>query len=83
MAWETDGRRGVATIGGDRREGFAMLRDAVKRLVAFQSFPIGQFTVEDSAGDQFTITEDQFEPDQPTRPEDQSDPFARPLITLI
>ena len=65
MAWETDGRLGVATIGGDRREGFAMLRDAVKRLVAFQSFPARSVTPQESAIGQFTITEDQFEPDNP------------------
>ena len=37
MPWQTDGRTGVASIGATQREGFALLRDAEKGLVAFHA----------------------------------------------
>ena len=39
MAWELDGRVGLATIAGHEREGVCWMRDRQKGLVAFHALP--------------------------------------------
>ena len=39
MAWELDGRVGLATIAGREREGVSWMRDRQKGLVAFRALP--------------------------------------------
>jgi len=35
VVWELDGRRGTKTIGGEQRDGFALMRDPERGLLAF------------------------------------------------
>ena len=57
MTWKTDGRRGFANIAGERRKGFAMMRDLARRLVAFHVSPTWGF----GPTEEFMITKDEFE----------------------
>jgi hypothetical protein len=64
MAWETDVRKGTARIGTTTREGFILMRDRDKRVVAFHAtdsderrsfLPLHE-------EDQFVVPEEAFEP---------------------
>ena len=39
MSWKIDGRHGAAKVGESRREGFALMHDRARRLIAFQAVP--------------------------------------------
>ena len=61
-----DGRNGVATVGESRREGFALMRDQGRHLVAFHVRSNDTYASggpEPSPLDQFVISEGDFEPD--------------------
>lgn len=61
-----DGRNGAVTLGDSRREGFALMRDRGRHLIAFHVLPdqgYGPATAEASPLRQFVISERDFEPD--------------------
>ena len=65
MAWELDGRRGTTMIGGEQRDGFALMRDPERGLLAFHAVPPGPFDPTASrppAAEQFVIDEKGFKP---------------------
>ena len=66
VPWEADGRRGSAVVVGERCDGFAMMRDRERRLIAFHSMPadfqIGASNIAPSGTSQFTIHESDFRP---------------------
>jgi hypothetical protein len=60
-----DGRRGGAKVGDSRREGFALMRDQGRHLIAFHVLTDqgdGPAPPEPSPSDQFVISESDFEP---------------------
>ena len=62
-----DGRNGKAEIGGIRFQGFALMRDSLRRLIAFQATPEELWALsatESPTRDQFVISEDAFEPEE-------------------
>ena len=66
MSWQMDGRNGTARLGDSRREGFALMRDQARHLIAFHSLcdqAYGPAGPERSPLDQFVISEGDFEPD--------------------
>ena len=74
MGWQTDGRTGKAKIGSTLVVGFAMMRDRVKRLIAFEPVAAGNLVLaERSAVEGAVIGEDAFEADadhvSPTSPD--------------
>ena len=65
MSWQMDGRIGASTVGESRREGFALMRDDGRHLIAFHVLPNDAYTPggpEPSPLDQFVISDDDFEP---------------------
>jgi hypothetical protein len=65
VGWKIDGRKGRAIFGGSRREGFALMRDPDKRLIAFQPSDDDNFhrdPSQPSTTDQLLIREEAFEP---------------------
>ena len=65
MSWKMDGRRGVAKSGSAGREGFALMRNPEKNLIAFQAFPTENSDAspsEPTPRDGFVIYESEFEP---------------------
>jgi hypothetical protein len=65
MGWEIDVRKGTATIGATRREGFALMRDREKRLIAFHANDRSDERAAFSPmrePDQFVVEEDAFFP---------------------
>ena len=64
MAWELDGRVGLATIAGREREGISWMRDRQKGLVAFHALPprssFDQNGAEPPASEQLVIPESEF-----------------------
>ena len=64
MAWELDGRVGLATIAGREREGMSWMRDRQKGLVAFHALPrrlsIDPSATEPPAPEQHVIPESEF-----------------------
>ena len=66
MSWQIDGRIGAANVGDSRREGFALMRDQARRLIAFR-VRSGEgcrlARSEPAPLDQFVISEGDFEPD--------------------
>lgn len=66
MSWQMDGRNGAARLGDSRREGFALLRDQGRHLIAFEVVPdegYGPAVHEPRLLHQFVISEGDFEPD--------------------
>ena len=64
MSWELDGRKGIAEIGNARLEGFALMRDPAKHLIAFHIDSrngMGPSDHGSSTTEQFLIDEDAFE----------------------
>ena len=60
-----DGRNGVATVGESRREGFALMRDQGRQLIAFHVQPDDAYVpsgAEPLPLDQFVISEGDFKP---------------------
>jgi hypothetical protein len=65
MAWELDGRRGTMMVGGEQRDGFALMRNPEPRLLAVHAVPLGPFDPTASkppAAEQFVIDEEAFRP---------------------
>jgi len=66
VSWEHDGRVGSALIAGNQREGFAMLRDRGRKLIAFHASklrPVYSASEPSSPNlEDFTIAEDDFVP---------------------
>ena len=65
MSWKMDGRHGAARFGDSRREGFALMRDQIRHLIAFHALPDEGYLPggrEPSSPDQFVISEGDFEP---------------------
>jgi hypothetical protein len=64
LSWEIDGRRGRAKIGAARLDGFALMRDATQRRIAFQVATDIPFDApsDEPPTSQFVIDEDAFEP---------------------
>lgn len=59
-----DGRNGAVTVGDSRREGFALMRDRGRHLIAFHVVPDEDCEpAEPSPLDQFAMSEGDFEPD--------------------
>jgi hypothetical protein len=66
MSWQMDGRNGAARVGDSRREGFALMRDQGRHLIAFHVLPdegYGPAAPEQRPPPQFVISEGDFEPD--------------------
>jgi hypothetical protein len=64
VSWQSDGRHGIAIIAGVRREGFAILRDRVNKLIAFHAdSPPSLLDLDERqrAMEDFTIPEADFE----------------------
>jgi hypothetical protein len=60
-----DGRSGGAKVGDSRREGFALMRDQARHLIAFHvvlQHGDGPASPEASLFDQFVISDADFEP---------------------
>ena len=60
-----DGRHGTAKFGDSERNGFALMHDPDKRLIAFHALgdeSDGRTPAEPFPRDQFVIAEDAFEP---------------------
>lgn len=65
MSWQMDGRIGAVTVGESRREGFALMRDKGRHLIAFHVLPGEAYAPsgpEPSLLDQFVISDADFEP---------------------
>ena len=65
MSWQLDGRHGAVMQGASRREGFALMRDQARQLIAFQTVPKdgdGTGDEEPARGEYFVIGEGDFEP---------------------
>ena len=66
MPWEIDVRKGVAVIGSIKRQGFTLMCDREKRLLAFHACEELDFYADalsrERPTDQFVISEDAFEP---------------------
>jgi hypothetical protein len=65
MPWEIDVRKGTATIGALRREGFTLMRNREKRLIAFhvvEEHSYNAAPMSPRTNDQFVISEEAFEP---------------------
>lgn len=65
MSWQMDGRTGAAKVGDSRREGFALMRDEGRQLIAFHVLPDDASTPggsEPAPLDQFVISDGDFEP---------------------
>jgi hypothetical protein len=66
MSWQMDGRHGGAKVGESQRQGFAMMRDQARHLIAFHLLPNeadGLTPAEPAPLDQFVISEGDFELD--------------------
>ena len=66
MSWQMDGRNGAARFGDSRRNGFALMRDQDRHLVAFHILPDEGYRAaapEPPPPHQFVISEGDFEPD--------------------
>lgn len=69
MSWQMDGRTGGTKVGDSRREGFALMRDQARHLIAFHVVldqGDGPAPPEASLFDQFVISESDFEPNAAT-----------------
>lgn len=65
MSWRMDGRNGAARVGDSRREGFALMHDEGRGLIAFHVLPDeadAPAGPELSALHQFVISDGDFEP---------------------
>jgi hypothetical protein len=66
MPWEMDVRKGTATVGTTKREGFSIMRDRARRLIVFhvRDQRLDQHIAESPVrvDEQFVLTEDVFEP---------------------
>ena len=65
MSWVMDGRQGGAKVGESRREGFALMRNQARHLIAFHVLvdeSDGPAHREPALLDQYVISEGDFEP---------------------
>jgi hypothetical protein len=65
MPWEIDGRPGTAVVGESEMEGFALMRDRTRRLIAFHARVSQGFDPTNPApkgAEEFVISEEAFRP---------------------